>query len=512
MPDDMTARAARIASNAVNQNGVSADPDLLANPDMTMLRNTRPPPPLPLDVFGAAWGPWIMQAAEAASCPPDYVAAPLLAVVSVLIGNARWPSAPAWSEPPHLWIGVVGDSGGGKSPGFDALLRDVLPELERRMSIAFPDQLREWKAAFQAHEAAIERWKADVREAGKKGFAAPRPPEGEPPAEPQSPRLRQNDVTIEKVAMLLGSAAPKGLLIVRDELAGWITSMNAYNDAGRAFWLEAYGGRPYRVERVKHPAPIDVQRLAVAVAGGTQPSKLAELMQDADDGLMARVNWVWPDRVLFRLGRTPPNTGWAIEALDRLRVLELVSPASPHEPPRPLAVPMAADALDTLEQFARDMQDRQDDAAGLMRSAYGKARGTALRLSLVLEYLWWCGQDGMQPPPATISLKAFSAAAHFVSNYLMPMAERVYGDAALPEATRNATTLARWIIKTRPTEVHVRTLIRETRLAGLRGAETIHAAASALVEAGWLTPPKPGGQGRRAKEAYPVNSRVYEVE
>ncbi len=35
------------------------------------------------------------------------------------------------------------------------------------------------------------------------------------------------------------------------ELAGWIAGMNSYNDAGRAFWVEAYGGRPYRVERVK---------------------------------------------------------------------------------------------------------------------------------------------------------------------------------------------------------------------------------------------------------------------
>ena len=57
------------------------------------------------------------------------------------------------------------------------------------------------------------------------------------------PRLRQNDTTIERVATILAGAAPKGVLIVRDELAGWLTGMNAYNDAGRPFWIEAYGGR-----------------------------------------------------------------------------------------------------------------------------------------------------------------------------------------------------------------------------------------------------------------------------
>ena len=118
--------------------------------------------------------------------------------------------------------------------------------------------------------------------------------------------MRQNDVTIEKVAHLLAATAPKGLLIVRDELAGWIAGMNAYNDAGRAFWIEAYGGRPYRVERVKHPEPIVIPRLAVAAYGGTQPDKLAMLMREADDGLLARILWAWPEPIPFRLGSQAP--------------------------------------------------------------------------------------------------------------------------------------------------------------------------------------------------------------
>ena len=121
------------------------------------------------------------------------------------------------------------------------------------------------------------------------------------PPEPQAPRLRQNDVTIEKVATILATAAPKGLVIVRDELAGWLAAMNTYNDAGRAFWIEAYGGRPYRVERQKNPEPIDVPRLAVAVYGGTQPEKLAGCSTDADDGLFSRVAWFWPEPLPFRL-------------------------------------------------------------------------------------------------------------------------------------------------------------------------------------------------------------------
>src|SRR5689334_18160161 len=110
-------------------------------PDLSvLLLNRRPPPALPTEVFGPELRHWIEDTAAAASCPPDYVAAPLLATGSALIGNARWVQAtPGWLEPPDVWCGVVGDPGCGKSPGADALMRHVLPVLEARMRAEFPD-------------------------------------------------------------------------------------------------------------------------------------------------------------------------------------------------------------------------------------------------------------------------------------------------------------------------------------------------------------------------------------
>jgi hypothetical protein len=389
-------------------------------------------------------------------------------------------------------------------------MRDVLPELERRMAAGWPDLHREWKAKAAAQNAAIEIWESEVKKAAKNGVAVGSAPDAAPD-EPQSPALRIHDATIEKVALLLANSAPKGLLVVRDELAGWFGGMTNYNDAGRAFWIEAYGGRSHRVDRVKHPKPIEIPRLAVAVTGGTQPDKLAEMMGEADDGLLARVCWLWPEGVPFHLGKTTPSAAWAIDALDRLRVLDLVPSALPDGQPSPLLVPVARNALPNVEAFAQDMRARQQEAAGLMRSAYGKARGTALRLALVLEYLWWCGGESRRPAPIEISGAAFTAAAHFVGDYLMPMAARVYGDAATSPDDRATATLARWIIKTEPSEVHVRKLQREVRLPGLKEAGTIHKAARALMDAGWLLPPAKGEQSNRGKAAYPVNPRVHEV-
>jgi ABC-type glutathione transport system ATPase component len=74
-------------------------------------------------------------------------------LASVLVGNARW------AEPPHLWLGVVGDSGTGKSPGADCLLGEILPEIERRMLADYPDRLREWFAQHELAKAAKLQWR-----------------------------------------------------------------------------------------------------------------------------------------------------------------------------------------------------------------------------------------------------------------------------------------------------------------------------------------------------------------
>jgi hypothetical protein len=189
----------------------------------------------------------------------------------------------AWLEPPHTWHGVVGDSGDGKSPGADPFIRDILPEIEKHMLGDFPNQLEDWRAQNEAAKVADKEWKKQLAKAQRQGGSMPPPPMPAPP-EPQPPKLRQHDVTIERVATLLATSAPKGLLMWRDELHGWIVGMTSYNEAGREFWIETYGGRSHRVERQKAP-PIDIPYLVVSVYGSTQPDKLAILQSKADDGL-----------------------------------------------------------------------------------------------------------------------------------------------------------------------------------------------------------------------------------
>ena len=132
--------------------------------------------------------------------PPDYVVVPLLASASALIGHARWAQAtPGWSSRRTYGSLTSATAANGKSPGADCLLRDVLPEIERRMFADFPDRLQEWRIGAELAKAAKETWQGEVRTAQKQNKAPPSPPP-EPGPEPQAPRLRQNDVTIERVA------------------------------------------------------------------------------------------------------------------------------------------------------------------------------------------------------------------------------------------------------------------------------------------------------------------------
>ena len=113
---------------------VTADDEWPA-PDISVLTHTLlSPPRFPLEVFGTYWAKWTVEQAEAKSCPPDYIAAGLIAGAGALIGNARWGSPwPGWEEPPILWFNVIGNPSSGKSPGWMQFA--ICSQLSRRIAM-----------------------------------------------------------------------------------------------------------------------------------------------------------------------------------------------------------------------------------------------------------------------------------------------------------------------------------------------------------------------------------------
>lgn len=403
-------------------------------PDLTIIDTRVNLPRLQTEIFGPFWRDWIEKQAEGVSAPPDYVAATLLATASALIGNARWVSPwPSWKEPPVLWIALVGSPSSNKSPAMDPVL-DLLRDIEADLLPGHDEALRRFEAQKLAAKIARENWESDVRQASGMTVPPPYMPEAaQEPLMPQRPRLRVSDITGEALAALLVTQ-PKGTLFVRDELAGWLGNFDRYGGKGgdRAFWLEAYGGRSYVLDRVKFGGKaVHIPHLSVSVLGSIQPDRLASLlMAGDDDGLSARFLYCYPDRVIPTRPRGVLDKTAALAALRRIQHLEMREDDSGT--PKPRIVGLTDEAADRFQAWREN--HCTNEPRGRHAGWWGKMEGRTLRLALILEYLRWAAED--EPEPRTVSVRATEAAIGLVESYFKPMAARVYGSASCPPSSK----------------------------------------------------------------------------
>ena len=481
------------------------------DPDIYILRQgRRKPPAFPLELFGSELSNWMSNAAHNAGAPVDYVGGALISVSAALIGNSRLVSPwEGWSEPAALWMGLVGDPSSGKSPGIDPIMK-IVRTLEQDMAIGFQEKQQEWETKRETAHCIYKEWQNIVKNQTKKGGEVPTMPlEAIEPERITRPRILVNDTSSEELGILL-SSHNKGLLFYRDELSGWFGGFDRYNGKGadRAFWIEAYGGRSYVIDRVKHPVPIRVPYLLVNVMGGIQPDRLVELLCGADDGLTERFLWVWPDPIPPFRPTGPVDHTFVLKVMCKLNQLLLY--VSDDENYSPKVVPLSEDAAQIFQEWREEHFKGLQNINGMLGSYYGKSPGHLLRLALVIEFLWWAISIEEQEP-INISKKAIAAAAHLVDYYFKPMAERVFGDASIPEEERLANTLARYIIKTKPIIINLRSIRREAGLPGLRKAEKVAMVVDRLVEAHWLFPSAESTGKGRPREDYTINPRLWEV-
>lgn len=479
-------------------------------PDWSILEEgRRKAPPLPPEMFGPAWGE-LQKLASDKGAPDDYVALCWLVVVASLIGAKRRAvpyAGSSWHEPSILWLGLVGDPSHNKSPALDPLL-SILRKLEEERADDFEREMTAWRGDCERAKAAFGAYQEAVKTSLKEGLPnPPMPDEAAEPAKPVRHRYIIQDCTPESVGSIL-AGNPQGALMVRDELAGWLESFDRYNAGGRAYWLEAFGGRSYTIDRKGNADPLRIPYNGVNAVGGIQPGKLAEtLLHSTDDGLAARLLFTWPSRRPWSRPSATANLAAFENAARRLDDLAWSYDDTGKRGHVPVLLDDdAADIFDRLQQFYRD---QEAEASAKLKSFVGKLSGLTLRLALAAEFAKWAYAGG--PEPRTISAATIEAVGDFIASYALPMAERVYGDAALPLVERNAATLARHLKKTRQRSVNARALRREDRLPGLREAEAVAEAIDALVEANWLHPEptrRGGGNGRQSSD-YTVNPAIW---
>lgn len=365
------------------------------------------PDAFPVEVLPPRVLLFVEEAAVALGVDPALIAGPCLAALAGCIGNRRRiVLRPGWSEACVLWIAIVMPSGSKKSPAIKRAT-GYLADLEA--------------AALAEYAEIMEKWKGG-------------------PQEPERPnRLIVSDITTEGL-LSVHSKAPLGLLLYRDELAGWFNGFDRYNSGkgGDAqTWAEMHQGTPCIIDR-KTSGTLSVPRAAVSIVGGIQPEILRKALTGDHlyDGIASRVLFIAvPERLKKwdeEESRDDTRMGWT-SLLDELLALR------PNEDGTPVDLPMTERAKAAWASYYNEHAQREAKEHGPMRAAMSKLEATTARFALVI-------QLAKNPRSVEVYAKAMKAGI-VLSNWFEGQARRVYRGFEETEQERDRREVYAWIMK-----------------------------------------------------------------
>lgn len=239
---------------------------------------------------------WIIDVSERMQVPQDFPAVGAVVVAASLVGRKLGIHPKRhddWLVVPNLWGGAVGKPAMLKSPA----LAEIMKPLERLAAEAretHEEAMDSYEAEAATHEALKAALKDEVKKAAKASAktgdpsqleeAIARQRDLETPEKPAPKRYKSEDPTVEKLSELLREN-PRGLLIHRDELSGWLRSLDKQGrESDRAFYLESWNGTgTFDVDRIGRGS-LHVPALCVSILGGIQPGPLSSYVYEAARG------------------------------------------------------------------------------------------------------------------------------------------------------------------------------------------------------------------------------------
>jgi hypothetical protein len=478
------------------------------DPDTSILDDRRGElPDMPLEAFPQSMHRWINDAANGAGVTLGHIALPLIGMGSGLIGTARRVQATrSWQQPMTCWCCLVGLSGSGKTPSLDVLKR-ALTMVERSRQHEITARQLAHETRMERARAASKKWKEDVAAAVDAGQPPPVKPAEAADVRPfVVPRLYVSDCTIERLAPLL-EARPRGVIYVADELARLFMNLERYSGGSdRAFWLEAWDGNSFTVERLGRP-PIVLSHLLVGIVGGFQPDLLARSFIGDSDGIYARFLFGWPPEAPYR---EPADDADEIDpeiinAFGRLANLH----AGDDDAFAPLSVPLTPQARKVFVQFAEFAHRQRQSLDGREREYWCKGTGHVLRLSGTLCFLEWSWSGGAEP--RAIEERHVGGAVGLWRQYFWPHGQAALRLVGISDRHIHARTVLRWLSTSRKALVSRDEVRREALSRRLDAGET-QELIEMLVRAGWLrdATAKASGPGRPARR-WEVNPMLFDI-
>jgi hypothetical protein len=458
--------------------------------------------PFPAHVLPEPIRGFITEAAKAIGCDASYIALPLLSGLASAIGNThRIALKRTWSEPAILWTAIVAESGAKKSPPIELALQPIRKRQHDAMQ-EHAEAMKQHADALAMHERDAAHWKRSKSDTP-------------PPAKPEAPiadRCWTDDATTEALAVLL-QQNPRGLLMVRDELAGWFNFDRYAGGKGGgdvAKWLEMFGGRPMVVDR-KTGGTLYVPRAAVSLTGSIQPKTLRRALgeEHRDNGLAARLLFAEPPRKVLRWTEAEVNANTeAAVAIVFNRLFGLTMETGDAGDERPRLVAMTDDARRAWVTFYNEHAGEQVNLSGDEAAAWSKLEGYAARLALVVHLTRWAAGDATLRDPARVD-EASVAAGVVLARWFGEEARRVYAILSESDDDRETRRLVE-LIRRMGGDVSGRELVQRSRM--FKTVADAKAALSGLVKAGagsWV-PPEQRGRGGPKAERF-VLSPVYGV-
>jgi hypothetical protein len=483
-------------------------------PDESLLEDRRGTlPQFPCDVFPPRLSHWLSRASCGAGTLVDHIAIPMLGVTSSLIGKARRVRASAsWIEPMTLWACVVGQSGDRKTPGLKVITR-ALDRIEAENAPHHLDANIAHQARVERARAEMKRWRKAYEEAVNTNREPPSMPiEAVDPGDLIYPRLHVTDCTIQKLAKLC-VVRPRGMMQIRDELSALFAEIKQLG--ARPFYLEAWNGDKFIVERVDDDRSFVVPNLLVGVIGGFQPDKLARAFSGDEDGMYGRFLYGWPVTPVYSpltddISEVDPDFQNLLTKLIRL----------PAEDERgqfaPLIFPLSTQAREEFEKYRRFVDQVKRGIEGREQQWLAKSETHLLRLAGTLAYLCWAdassSANGLASisadlEPCEIDLQFMIDAVRLMQEYFWPHARAALRQIGLTDRHRHIRRILRWVQANDRHEISLKD-IRRDALGGSLDAEQTRDLFDRMVAAGWLQA-EISVTGGRPIERWHVNPRVF---
>ena len=376
LPHDLQERA-NIAGMSAGRNG-KPDPATTPTTPSTPIFGELPTAlAFPVDTLPVTTRRFVREAASAIGCPPELIAAPLLATLSAGIGASRVVQLkPGWQESAALYMATVSPPGMKKTPAAKAA---IAPAWRKQRNLR-----KEYIEEREVYEAEYRQWEVDKREAAKSEEPSPQSPD-----EPTMGRTVVEDTTVEALAAILESN-PRGVLNAKDELSGWARAMDQYKSgkgADRQFWLSGWSNSPTSVDRRGRGEPLIIPMPFVSVVGAIQPSILPELTDGREDGLLDRFLFAYPEPHCSRLTDDEMSTE-AIAAYTNLynKLVKLDMKEGENGKPVPEVVPLSPDAWEVFKELSGELQDEMyaPGFPACLEGVWSKMEAYLARLSLIL--------------------------------------------------------------------------------------------------------------------------------